>query len=119
METLYILFHNSMLKSLKKTPNSIFIVNDRKNLSTSLFYTDFINGVRREYIFDFKGEEIIFKIKGALGGDEIKCFKTFKAFIEGLDLFVNRWSNPSQINLLLISALLDITNGTYATSNRL
>lgn len=118
METLYILFHNSILKSLKTVPNSISIVYDRKNLSTSLVYMD-LNGDRREYIFEFKGEEILFKIKGALGGDEIKCFKTFKAFIEGLDLFVNRWSNPSQINVLLIGVLLDITNGSYATSKRL
>lgn len=116
METLYILFHNALLRSLKT--NSISIVNDRKNLTTTLVHTG-LNGVKREYIFDFKGEEILFKIEGAIGGDEVKCFKTFKSFIEGLDLFVNRWSNPSQINVLLISVLLDITDGNYGKSNRL
>lgn len=115
METLYILFHNALVQALHT--NFISISSDRKNLLISLTHTD-ATGKERKYYFDFKGEEIVFKIIGGIDGEEVKSYKTFKGFIEGLDKFVSRWSNPAQINSLLIRVLTDLTNGEFSSAKQ-
>lgn len=115
MEALYILFHNSLVESLESKAKSISIFNDRKDRTIKLVHTDKFR-LKKEYTFEFKDDEIIFTVRGGIEGIEVKSFKHFKTFVEGLGRFADRWTNPSDVNLFIINTLLLLTDGEYMKS---
>lgn len=115
MEALYILFHNSLVESLESKAKTISIYNDRKDRTIKLVHTDKFR-LKKEYTFEFKDDEIIFTVRGGIEGIEVKSFKHFKTFVEGLGRFADRWTNPSDVNLFIINTLLLLTDGEYMKS---
>lgn len=115
MEALYILFHNSLVESLESKAKSISIFNDRKDRTIKLVHVDKFR-LKKEYTFEFKDDEIIFTVRGGIEGIEVKSFKHFKTFVEGLGRFADRWTNPSDVNLFIINTLLLLTDGEYMKS---
>lgn len=115
MEALYILFHNSLVESLESKSKSITIYNDRKDRTIKLVHVDKFR-LKKEYTFEFKDDEIVFTVRGGIEGIEVKSFKHFKTFVEGLGRFADRWTNPSDVNLFIINTLLLLTDGEYMKS---